>query len=849
MSCHRVAAIVNHHYWIRKITIGLLTAALMCAADVASAGTLIEDQQFTSATTSPFGYWKLSGDADFFTATQSDASSGKVVRLTPAVNSKSGLLVYDRPFSTSLGVQVDFDYYMGGGSGADGLMFFLVDGSTTTVTAGAPGGQLGYGTDYATIPGVPHGYFAVGFDFYGNGPNLLGNAAGDALRNPVGALIPNQIILAGSGHNLSGYRYLDGVFNANVGGGWRRVSILVRRGDGTNGCVSGGICLIVKHKVSGAGSWTDIYTDYRIDNLTGQEAIPATFKLGFVAGTGGLNNNHYVDNVQIYFDLVGHTISAAKAGSGTGTVTSTSNNSQATQLNCGTTCDVAYPDSTVVTLTATADSGSIFTGWSGGCSGTSAISSVTVSADTTCTATFVTGVTVSTSAGAHGSISPSSALIVPGTTAQFTLTPAAGYAVDAVSGCGGSLSGSTYTTGTVNSACTVTASFKVANDSVITTGKGGVGSVGYIALAVLALLALIKRFRSVAAVLFAVNIFFSAQESLAQASLHAGFGFGRALSKVDESTVTNDMTSRGIAGSANVSNTTRNAWRAFVGYDFNSNFAIEGGYAHLNEITTRFQGSGAFDAALLKEFIPLSGHGFEASAVGRLNFTETVKGFARVGAWRWKSEFDITGSDGSSLSISQTGVNMIGGFGVEFQPVATAPNWQVRIGWDRYDLPRTPADVGYIALVYYGQRGETQTTVSPATPAPAPAPVETREPVQEKRNIEQLVGKLEGIKFVAGKTEIDPVSYPTLDKIVNVLNEHAELKIQVEGHTDTSGNRDLNTQLSQHRAESVRKYLISKGIDGSRLSAKGFGPERPIADNGTPEGRAANRRVEFIIGE
>jgi outer membrane protein OmpA-like peptidoglycan-associated protein len=71
--------------------------------------------------------------------------------------------------------------------------------------------------------------------------------------------------------------------------------------------------------------------------------------------------------------------------------------------------------------------------------------------------------------------------------------------------------------------------------------------------------------------------------------------------------------------------------------------------------------------------------------------------------------------------------------------------------------------------------------------------------------------------------------------------------MQVEGHTDSSGAAGHNKELSQKRAESVRAFLVKEGVSGKRLVAKGFGPDKPIADNATDEGKEKNRRVEFNI--
>lgn len=101
------------------------------------------------------------------------------------------------------------------------------------------------------------------------------------------------------------------------------------------------------------------------------------------------------------------------------------------------------------------------------------------------------------------------------------------------------------------------------------------------------------------------------------------------------------------------------------------------------------------------------------------------------------------------------------------------------------------------------------------------------------------------ISFEVGKADISPRSYPVLDKIAAALDARPELKVVVEGHTDNSGSRKVNMNLSQRRAQAVVDYLVGKGISTSRLSAKGYGPDRPIADNGTKLGRSKNRRVQF----
>jgi outer membrane protein OmpA-like peptidoglycan-associated protein len=110
---------------------------------------------------------------------------------------------------------------------------------------------------------------------------------------------------------------------------------------------------------------------------------------------------------------------------------------------------------------------------------------------------------------------------------------------------------------------------------------------------------------------------------------------------------------------------------------------------------------------------------------------------------------------------------------------------------------------------------------------------------------------LEQVQFKTGSAVILPVSDDLLRQVAGVLVEHPEIvKLEVQGHTDSRGGKAYNRKLSQKRAASVMKWLVTFGqIDGGRLSAHGYGPDQPIADNATPEGRQKNRRVQFKIIE
>ncbi|MFZ9004774.1 MAG: OmpA family protein [Robiginitalea sp.] len=104
------------------------------------------------------------------------------------------------------------------------------------------------------------------------------------------------------------------------------------------------------------------------------------------------------------------------------------------------------------------------------------------------------------------------------------------------------------------------------------------------------------------------------------------------------------------------------------------------------------------------------------------------------------------------------------------------------------------------------------------------------------------------ILFDTGKSTIKPQSEPVLNNIADILDDYPNVAFRIEGHTDSVGSESFNKKLSQDRAQSVMNYLIVKGIPSDRMTAVGYGEERPLADNSTSEGRRSNRRVE-IHGE
>ena len=105
---------------------------------------------------------------------------------------------------------------------------------------------------------------------------------------------------------------------------------------------------------------------------------------------------------------------------------------------------------------------------------------------------------------------------------------------------------------------------------------------------------------------------------------------------------------------------------------------------------------------------------------------------------------------------------------------------------------------------------------------------------------------LRGVVFEFDKSVLTAGAKDTLQRAVAILKEHGDMRVEIQGHTDSVGSEGYNQKLSERRAASVKAYLTSQGIAANRMSTRGFGKDQPIAVNSTAEGRALNRRVVII---
>jgi outer membrane protein OmpA-like peptidoglycan-associated protein len=119
--------------------------------------------------------------------------------------------------------------------------------------------------------------------------------------------------------------------------------------------------------------------------------------------------------------------------------------------------------------------------------------------------------------------------------------------------------------------------------------------------------------------------------------------------------------------------------------------------------------------------------------------------------------------------------------------------------------------------------------------------------MQARQTERGLVLTVGDVLFETDRAELKPGAARQLDKLADALRENPDFTVAIEGHTDSTGQHGYNMQLSERRAESVRRHLTARGVDPSRLQAVGFGPDQPVASNAHAAGRQQNRRVEVVI--
>jgi len=160
-----------------------------------------------------------------------------------------------------------------------------------------------------------------------------------------------------------------------------------------------------------------------------------------------------------------------------------------------------------------------------------------------------------------------------------------------------------------------------------------------------------------------------------------------------------------------------------------------------------------------------------------------------------------------------------------------------------------------IKLAFGGKKKPAPTPAPAPLPLPEPLPEPEPEPIPEPapviqevpQEIKQSMMKLSNTLFAFDKWNLSDEAVTELAKVVKWLNENPTIQVEIEGHTDNIGTAEYNQKLSEDRAKSVYDYFVAHGVQASRLSYRGYGFARPIAENTTAEGRQQNRRVELRV--
>jgi OOP family OmpA-OmpF porin len=172
-----------------------------------------------------------------------------------------------------------------------------------------------------------------------------------------------------------------------------------------------------------------------------------------------------------------------------------------------------------------------------------------------------------------------------------------------------------------------------------------------------------------------------------------------------------------------------------------------------------------------------------------------------------------------------------------FAAAAGLDPWSFEVAGDRLVVfGRGPADgtVGEAIEAFSGLPGLTVDT----------GDLEVSETAVAEALTDLLAG---GANFATGSATLSEEATALLDEAAALLIDNPSTSLIVEGHTDDQGGEEANLALSQARAQAVADYLVAAGVSADRLTAVGFGETRPVADNATPEGRAQNRRIDFVV--
>ncbi|MFC5079856.1 Outer membrane protein A precursor [Vibrio thalassae] len=256
----------------------------------------------------------------------------------------------------------------------------------------------------------------------------------------------------------------------------------------------------------------------------------------------------------------------------------------------------------------------------------------------------------------------------------------------------------------------------------------------------------------------------------------------------------------------------------FAGYDWNDYIALEFANDLLGSYKTSFVGDGA-------SYI-------QQDNIGALTLAPKF-------SYSFTDDWSVFGKVGAAYTSHVDKTSLMGGVGVEYD-FATA--WSGRLEYQRInkatnDWFNTGIDTVWLGISY--SFGKAAAAAQPPAEAPPVAEV-----LVMTKTFEQVSGQE---NFAFNVTQLDESNKSDLIPLIALMQENPESTVTITGYTDNTGPEEVNQRVSEERAESMAAYLESQGIDRSRMTVSGMGESNPVATNSTKEGRAQNRRVEFIV--
>jgi OOP family OmpA-OmpF porin len=362
----------------------------------------------------------------------------------------------------------------------------------------------------------------------------------------------------------------------------------------------------------------------------------------------------------------------------------------------------------------------------------------------------------------------------------------------------------------------------------------------------------------------AIAFAFMAQSAMAQdgfenpewasSAWYIGTGIGQAKSRVDEASIRAALPA-GTLATVTVADTKKVGNKLYLGKGLGKHFAVEGGYFNLSRHYTHTDRTEGPPLGINTNTVF---RGFNMDLLAKMPIGQRWEIYGRLGVHY--SEYEVSNSGTNTYvaaaggaEITERSLNPKVGLGIEYK---FNEAWSTRLEAERYRMDKTVAlrrDVDLYSLNLIYKFGRPAAKAAPVYVAPAPEPVVVAQPapvvvapVQPVPVSEKATFSAEAL-FDFDKSVVKAEGRAALDGLlVQLQGMDTEVMVTV-GHTDSVGTDAYNQKLSMRRAEAVKAYLVSKGVDASRVYTEGKGESQPIADNKTAAGRQQNRRVTVEV--